>query len=579
MFYGMADKRQILAVLFLMTGVVLLNRGDLSSSEDHHLTCDGRRECHFIVDNNFFVHDPCPGTKKYLDVTYTCIVEGTSSWRCTDDGLWSEDGPNTMECQSDWTIQRQDALEETIKDQDASGIPELIVNDDHNTLRGKEMWRNWPSKKRQTFATRLLGCVERTMTSGSFTVHSSENYVQPLVMTEMSESIKTSSQPSNYFLFPSMALWAGENNVDSVDIPKEALELAGLDRSRVYYASYANIGDEMEPPVEQIPPSEQNPEGGERRRRIVSRVVAASVVIDGRSVRLPSLPRPIIITFHHHPETLRRMSSPQCVWWSMEDLQWSPSGCMLQSHNSTHTVCACNHMTHFAVLMDYVGHEVSTMDSQLLTFITYAGCTLSIICLIVTFLCFVIFVKGGGDRVFIHKNLCASLCIAELVFLAGIWRTEEKFECSVIAGSLLYFFLSALTWMLLEGYQLYQMLVEVFPAARRRLTFFLIGYGVPAIITVAAAYYDPTGFGTRHHCWLRTDNLFILFFVAPAAIILLTNTMFLLMTMCIVYRHSKYIPCRHATDNGGDIRYNLGERSYGSGLSSWDYLDMWTTVD
>ena len=25
-----------------------------------------------------------------------------------------------------------------------------------------------------------------------------------------------------------MALWAGENNVDSVDIPKEALELAGL---------------------------------------------------------------------------------------------------------------------------------------------------------------------------------------------------------------------------------------------------------------------------------------------------------------------------------------------------------------
>ncbi|VDO79521.1 unnamed protein product [Haemonchus placei] len=45
-----------------------------------------------------------------------------------------------------------------------------------------------------------------------------------------------------------------------------------------------------------------------------------------------------------------------------------------------------------------------------------------------------------------------------------------------------------------------------------------------------------------------------MFFVAPAAVILLTNTMFLFMTMCIVYRHSKYIPCRHAADNGGDIR-------------------------
>lgn len=80
------------------------------------------------------------------------------------------------------------------------------------------------------------------------------------------------------------------------------------------------------------------------------------------------------------------------------------------------------------------------------------------------------------------------------MFLAGIWRTEEKFECSVIAACLLYFFLSALMWMLLEGYQLYQMLVEVFPASRRRLTFFVVGYGVPAVITGAAALYDPTGF-------------------------------------------------------------------------------------
>lgn len=31
----------------------------------------------------------------------------------------------------------------------------------------------------------------------------------------------------------------------------------------------------------------------------------------------------IVITFHHHPETLRRMASPQCSWWDMEDLQVS----------------------------------------------------------------------------------------------------------------------------------------------------------------------------------------------------------------------------------------------------------------
>lgn len=385
------------------------------------------------------VNRPCPeGTR------------GTSSWQCLPEGLWAEAGPNTMECQSDWTIQRQDALEETIKDQDASGIPELlramtsdtrrpmvagdlpkllnvldvvqdvvsrepwarssqklvnqlIVNVVHNTLRAKEMWQNWPLLKRQTFATRLLTGVERAMTSASITVHSSENYVQPLVMTEMSESIRTSSQPASYFLFPSMALWAGENNVDSVDVPKEALELTGLDRSRVYYASFANIGDEIEPPVEVIPPTEQLPKGAERRRRIVSRIVAASIVLDGKSIKLPALPKPVIITFHHYPEALRRMTSPECCWWDTDDFKWSSSGCSLQSHNTTHTVCACNHMTHFAVLMDVVGHDISAADDQLLTFLTYAGCSLSVVCLTLTFFCFVIFVKGGGDRVFIHK--------------------------------------------------------------------------------------------------------------------------------------------------------------------------------
>ncbi|VDM57763.1 unnamed protein product [Angiostrongylus costaricensis] len=605
--------------------------------------CEGLRRCKFMVDA-FMFDDPCPETSKYLErehlyliptddyhslrarccdsstsaksTTITCAAtsrrgiewpvtvaettvnrpcpEGTSSWRCTSEGFWSESEPNTMGCQSDWTTQRHDALEETIKDQDSSGIPELlramtsdtrrpmvagdlpklldildiiqdimdrepwaknsqklvnqlIVNVVHNTLRAKEIWQNWPLTKRQVFATRLLACVERAMTSSSVTIHSSENYVQPLVMTEMSESIRTSAQQSSYFLFPSMALWAGENNVDSVDIPKEAMEITGM----VYYASFANIGEQMQPPVQKLPASEQLPTGGERRRRVISRVVAASIVLDGKSVRFPVLPKPVrvIITFHHHPEALRRMTSPECSWWDAENFKWSSSGCSLQSHNSTHTICNCNHMTHYAVLMDLVGHN------RLLTILTYGGCGLSIICLAITFLCFVVFVKGGGDRVFIHKNLCVSLGVAELVFLLGIWRTEEKFECSVIAGCLLYFFLSALTWMLLEGYQLYQMLVEViFPTARRRRTFFFIGYGLPAVITGAAALYDRGGFGTRYHCWLRTDNLFILFFVVPAAVILIVNTIFLFMTMCVVYRHSKYIPCRHASDHGGAIR-------------------------
>ena len=35
--------------------------------------CQHRPKCKFRVDTDLFGDDPCPGTKKYLDVTYKCI--------------------------------------------------------------------------------------------------------------------------------------------------------------------------------------------------------------------------------------------------------------------------------------------------------------------------------------------------------------------------------------------------------------------------------------------------------------------------------------------------------------------------
>lgn len=44
--------------------------------------------------------------------------------------------------------------------------------------------------------------------------------------------------------------------------------------------------------------------------------------------------------------------------------------------------------------------------------------------------------------------------------------------------------------------------------------------------------------------------------MAPAAVILALNTVFLLMTLCIVYRHSNggYLPCRHDGEQGRNVR-------------------------
>lgn len=140
------------------------------------------------------------------------------------------------------------------------------------------------------------------------------------------------------------------------------------------------------------------------------------------------------------------------------------------------TSCDCTHLTHFAVLMDVRGHDLNEIDQTLLTLLTYVGCIISIICLLLTFFAYLIFSRNGGDRVFIHENLCLSLAIAEITFLAGITRTEDSLQCGIIAVALMYMFLSALTWMLLEGYHIHRMLTEVFPSDPRRFTYLLVGY-------------------------------------------------------------------------------------------------------
>ena len=59
-----------------------------------------------------------------------------------------------------------------------------------------------------------------------------------------------------------------------------------------------------------------------------------------------------------------------------------------------------------------------------------------------------------------------------------------------------YFFLAVFTWMLLEGVQLYRMVVMVFNATMRPLYLYLTGYGTPLVIVVISAIISPSGYGT-----------------------------------------------------------------------------------
>uniref|UniRef100_A0A672PRW3 Adhesion G-protein coupled receptor G6 n=1 Tax=Sinocyclocheilus grahami TaxID=75366 RepID=A0A672PRW3_SINGR len=157
--------------------------------------------------------------------------------------------------------------------------------------------------------------------------------------------------------------------------------------------------------------------------------------------------------------------------------------------NSNRTVCLCNHLTHFGILMDISGAsaQIDEKNNRVLTFITYIGCGISAIFSAATLLTYIAFEKLRRDYPSkILMNLSTSLLFLNMVFLLDGWLASYDIEglCVTVAVFLHFFLLTSFTWMGLESIHMYIALVKVFNTYIRRyiLKFCLVGWGVPASI-------------------------------------------------------------------------------------------------
>ncbi|XP_031418539.1 adhesion G protein-coupled receptor E5 isoform X9 [Clupea harengus] len=265
---------------------------------------------------------------------------------------------------------------------------------------------------------------------------------------------------------------------------------------------------------------EQQEQKVEVSLQIISNVVTACV----SNPDSHHLDQPVSFTFKH-PQEMNESErlNYTCVFWERD--VWSRRGCVASS-NSTHTVCTCNHLSSFAVLMALYDIK-HTFELQLLTWI---GLAVSLACLFVCILTFGLCRSIKGTRTTIHLHLSLCLFLADLIFLCGISRAQ-KAGCGLVAGLLHYFFLAAFSWMLLEGVQLYRMVVLVFHTTLRPAHMMAVGYGAPLAIVIVSAIAYPQGYGTDQHCWLSLDHGFIWAFFGPVCIIIFLNALSFLITL------------------------------------------------
>ncbi|XP_036898686.1 adhesion G protein-coupled receptor E2-like, partial [Sturnira hondurensis] len=179
-------------------------------------------------------------------------------------------------------------------------------------------------------------------------------------------------------------------------------------------------------------------------------------------------------------------------------------------------------------------------EDPALAVITHLGLSLSLLCLLLAALTFLLCKAIQNTSTSLHLQLCICLFLAHLLFLTAIDSTKHKVLCAIIAGALHYLYLASFTWMLLEGLHLFLtarnlMVVNYSSVSRFMKKFmFIVGYGVPTVIVAISAASRPQLYGTPTRCWLHTQQGFVWTFLGPVCIIISINLAFFLMTIWIL---------------------------------------------
>ncbi|WAR24926.1 AGRL2-like protein [Mya arenaria] len=140
------------------------------------------------------------------------------------------------------------------------------------------------------------------------------------------------------------------------------------------------------------------------------------------------------------------------------------------------------------VIIAFKTEKIKGVHAVVLSYITYAGIIISVICCFFSWLTFVClscrFIKGHRSSADERGNSGGSNYAGS----ASRLLDASVIACAVIAGVLHFFFTSSFFWMLLEGIHILFMLVQVFDAARSRVKYYyLVGYGFPLLIVGISA--------------------------------------------------------------------------------------------
>ncbi|KAM6148692.1 adhesion G protein-coupled receptor E5 isoform 2-T2 [Erethizon dorsatum] len=373
-------------------------------------------------------------------------------------------------------------------------------------------------------ATWLLSDLERTLRSlaqampeGSFTYTSPSSTELSLMVKENGSGNVTVGQSHTRMLLDWAVVTGAEDSSPAV---------VGVLSSQHMGKLLANASLALEPEkLTQLTEAHERPVHGAR-----ATLLSAVNSVFLSNTNTDKLASPVTFAFSH------RLEEPGteliCAFWKSDSSgngHWATTGCRKLGSGNNSTSCQCDHLSSFAVLMAHY-----QVEDWKLSLITKVGLSLSLICLLLCILTFLLVRPIQSSRTTVHLHLCICLFLGSAIFLAGIENVggQVGLRCRLVAGLLHYFFLAAFCWMSLEGVELYFLVVRVFQgqglATRWQC---LIGYGAPLIVVAISAAANSSGYGHTAHCWLDPKRGFLWSFLGPLTFVILCNAVIFVVTV------------------------------------------------
>ncbi|XP_036400074.1 adhesion G-protein coupled receptor G5-like [Megalops cyprinoides] len=265
------------------------------------------------------------------------------------------------------------------------------------------------------------------------------------------------------------------------------------------------------------------------------------------NIKIQNMSTPFTLTILHM-SLIQEEYVPKCVFQNQSG-QWDTFGCYIDPPTPNKTTCRCHHFSFFGALL-VRDVPVSEVHLRVLQDLTYIGCAISAtFCTIALLMHCLLSTGGAADHaLLIHLQLIGALLLLNVLFLCsvGVAPLASPALCRALGLLLHYALLCCFTWMALEAFHLYRLLIQVYNTYVRRylVKLSLLGWGAPAvvvivIVAVSTKNYGLTDTGAGEMCWIPNLAVHYASIVSYLALVLLFNScMLIYVIVTMMHLHS-----------------------------------------